>query len=163
FLSAPASADILLPIAEDMLGRPEAPPLLPCRLDRLGVRAVEKDGAKLKAIHTGRSGAIDQKEILRPIGVLVLIGEPDRLRVGKAIACTAVRQERAIVVGPEERAERLHPLLGTCHHDSTLAALQGLLQKLRQSAIKADGGEMIEAHFGHHTTPSHMSLLLKVL
>src|SRR5665213_3970623 len=71
-----------------------------------------------------RARAIDEDEHARRIRVFVFEGEPDRLPRGIAVPRGAVRQEALVAIGPEQRIERIRPLLRPRHHDDPMAILE---------------------------------------
>ena len=149
-LLLPAARRRLLPV-DDACGRP------PCRPssargvgDGVLVAAVEQFEAALVVGDPVRARAIGDEQERGAVGVLVEMGQPDRLALGLAVARRAVRQEAVGVVGPEMGVERIDALGRAQQHDRALARLQGLHQQARQRVFQRRLGQVVEVDLGRH-------------
>ena len=118
----------LLPIGDRVAPVFVCPPAAACRLQRRRIGPVEHVEAAFEAAGIGRGNTIDHDGDLSAIGIGVVGAKKDRLARGLAVSRRAVRQERALIVGPERRVQRLRALLGAGEHHGAAAALQHLLQ-----------------------------------
>src|SRR5688572_16868290 len=101
-LLLPAAALVLLPVAEFVAGVLPRLPAGAGGLDGGGVLPVEEVEAAPIFADPLRYRAVGQHQTGGAVRILVLGREPDRLALGPAIAFAAMRQEGALLIGPEQ-------------------------------------------------------------
>src|SRR3546814_16688008 len=114
-LALPAAALGLLPVGQRVTLVLVFPPASARRSDGLLVAAVEKLADQIEIPELPGTRAFGQEEYLRPVRVLVAVGEPDRLPVGMPVDLAAIRQETPVVVGPQVRLAMPEPFRPTGH------------------------------------------------
>src|SRR5216683_5547705 len=95
----------LLPICHGMAGfLGVAPALARGSKRRFGV-AIEEVEATAVFGEARRGGTIGKHRHVGPVGVLVAVGQPDRLALGTPVALAAMGQEAGVVISPQGGVE----------------------------------------------------------
>jgi ABC-type multidrug transport system ATPase subunit len=151
-LLLPAAGVGLLKIAEGMAGRFIGRPAPAGGGHRLLIAAVEQLDAEAEGADPVALGAVGEKQHLSTVGILVLDREPDRLLGGEAVLRRPMRQEAAVVIGPEMGRQCFDPLLRAQHDHGAIAALEHALQHLRQRRFQPHALQVIEADLAHRSS-----------
>jgi hypothetical protein len=112
------------------------PPPAARRLDCVRVVAVKDIGAAGERLEILGFEAVDQNDHRSAVRVLGVMGQPDRLHPGIAVARRTVRQERGLLVRPQRRIEVFDPLGRSSPYDHSMTLRAGSLEELRQGPFQ---------------------------
>lgn len=148
-LALPAAALGLLPVGHGVALRLSRLPAPARRFEGGRVIAIEQIEAPLVAADADTVRAVAEKQEGGAVGIFVVLGKPDRLRVRRSVLRRAVRQPGVGIVRPQMCGQRLDPLrLGGDDHGA-LARRQRFFQQLRQRLLQGRALQMVEGDVRH--------------
>lgn len=155
-LLLPAALRALLPVRQRRAAALERAPLPAGQLELAVVLAVEQDQAAGVAVERAGLGPVDQEQGLGAVRVVAAGGEEHRLARSVGFRLQSVRQEALVAIAPQPAVQMLQPVRRGGAHDGPPAALQGLLQKLRQGLVEPGALQVVEPDLAG-SGPGHQS------